>query len=101
MQVFNRKCVRLLEDAGLRIALYTRYMDDGRKFLQPVMNGLRWIGGALEYSLQLEDEDEKRSPLDMTVGVLKETARGIADYLSFTFETTRMGGSQRWTPALE
>ena len=34
----------LVEEAGLKIELYMRYMDDGRRFLQPVKRGGRWIG---------------------------------------------------------
>ena len=32
MQVVDRKWARLVEDAGLKIALYLRYMDDGENF---------------------------------------------------------------------
>ena len=43
MQIFDRKWMDLVKDAGLLIELYMRYMDDGRKFLQPIRRGWRWM----------------------------------------------------------
>ena len=64
-----------------------RYMDDGRKFMQPLKRGWRWENGSLAYSRKWELEDESRSPLDITIAALRETVRGILSYLSFTFES--------------
>ena len=90
----------LVKDAGLLIVLYMRYMDDGRKFLQPIRRGWRWMNGALMYTLRWDMEDEVKAAMEVTVGVLKETVRGVADYLDFTFET---GDDYQdgWLPTLD
>ena len=39
MQIFDRKWSNILEDQGVDIKLYSRYMDDGRILLHPIKRG--------------------------------------------------------------
>ena len=39
MQTFDKKWVDMVSEAGLSVALYMRYMDDGKKCLQPIKRG--------------------------------------------------------------
>ena len=87
MQIFDRRWMDLVRDAGLSIDLYMRYMDDGRKLLQPIRRGWRWVNGALVYTLRWDKEDEVKTAMEVTVGVLRDTVKRIADYLDFTFES--------------
>ena len=89
-----------VKEAGIRIRLYMRYMDDGRKFLQPIRRGWRWLDGKLMFSKRWELEDNDKSPLQMTVEVLKETVKGVAEYLNFTFETGQ-DFEDGWLPTLD
>ena len=47
MQVYDRRWMSTVEEGGISMKLYMRYMDDGRKFLQPLRKGWRWEDGAL------------------------------------------------------
>ena len=98
LQVFDRKWMKLVEGAKLAITLYMRYMDDGRKFLHPIRPGWRWIEGSLIFTKRWEEEDTKlgRSLLDITLGVVRESVKGIAEYLEFTFETAEDYDYQPW-----
>ena len=78
MQIFDRRWMRLVEEAGMKLRLYMRYMDDGRKLLQPFMKGLRWGDGSLTYCLKWEKEDQSRTPIEVTMAVLKGTVEGVA-----------------------
>ena len=100
MQVYDKRWESLVEGGGLRTKLYMRYMDDGRKFLQPLRRGWRWEEGTHVYSRRWELEDEGRSPLDITIAVLRETVRGILSYLSFTFESCQ-DYEDGWLPTLD
>ena len=100
MQVYDKKWLRLVEEGGINLKLYMRYMDDGRKFLQPIKRGWRWEAGSMVYRLQWELEDEERTPLDMTISVLRETVRGVLEYLRFTFESGE-DYVDGWLPALD
>ena len=64
-----------------------RYMDDGRKVLQPCKKGWRWRDGTLVYSVRWENEDHDRTGLDITKDIIKESINGIYDFLDFTVET--------------
>ena len=77
-----------------------RYMDDGRAFLHPVKRGWRSTGDKLEYCKKWEIEDAGKSQLEVTVEVVKESMRGVTDYLKFTYETGEDydGG---WLPTLD
>ena len=77
-------------------------MDDGRKFLQPIKRGWRWLENTLVYTLrwELEDMEEQRSGLEMSLNVIRETVKGISDYLEFTFETVEDFGD-KWLPTLD
>ena len=46
MQVFDKKWGDLVGRTGLKIDLYSRYMDDGRIFLHPIQRGWRWVEGS-------------------------------------------------------
>ena len=81
-QVWDRRWMQRVEGAGLKIDLYSRYMDDGMLFLHPVKRGWRWTGEGLVYSKRWEQEDEGRSLLEVS-----DSMEGISSYLSFTFES--------------
>ena len=100
LQVWDRKWVQRMEGAGVKIDLYSRYMDDGRAFLQPIKRGWRWRGEGLVFSKVWEKEDEGRSLLDITVEAIKGSMEGISSYLSFTLET---GADYQdgWLPTLD
>ena len=88
------------EGRGINLKLYMRYMDDGRKFLQPIKRGWRVEAGSLVYSLKWELEDVGRTPVDMTISVLRETVSGVLDYLRFTFESGE-DYEDGWLPTLD
>ena len=102
LQVFDRKWERVITNAGVKMELYMRYMDDGRKFLHPIKYGWRWIDGSMVYSRGWEYDDQvmSRSHLEVTMGVVKETVKGIADYLEFTFESGE-DYPDKWLPTLD
>ena len=39
MQIYDKKWLKLVEEGGLKLKLYMRYMDDGRKMMQPLKRG--------------------------------------------------------------
>ena len=100
MQIWDKKWVSRVEEAGLRLRLYTRYMDDGSIFLQPVKRGWRWKSGSLKYRKQWEMEDKDRSLKDITMEVIKNSMVGISSYLSFTYETGE-DFHDGWLPTLD
>ena len=100
MQCFDRRWMTVIEESGMRIELYTRYMDDGRALLHPVKKGWRWIDGGLTFCRRWELEDEKSEPLDLTVEAMKMSMSGIMDYLKFTYETKDDFGDG-WLPTLD
>ena len=85
--MFDGRWEKLVTQAGLRIKLYMRYMDDGRTILQPERRGWRWILGELVYCKRWELEDESRTTLDTTLEILKDSMRGVMSYLTFTYES--------------
>ena len=100
MQVFDKRWILKVEESGLQIDLYMRYMDDGRIVLYPIKRGWRWINSGLVYCKKWEVEDENVSLLDITVRALQESMKGVASYLKFTYET----GSDYvdgWLPTLD
>ena len=86
MQMFDLNWETQVVEAGLRIKLYIRYMDDGRLFLHTVKRGWRWRMGELVYCKKWEMEDQDRTLLDITLEVLKESMREVVNYLPFTYE---------------
>ena len=84
MQVLDTRWEDLVRSGGVTLDLYMRYMDDGRKLLQPIRRGWRWMGNQLVFRLRWEQEDRSRTPLDMTVGLVKETINGTFDFVDFT-----------------
>ena len=100
MQIYDRKWMNRVVDAGLVVELYTRYMDDGRKLLQPIKRGWRWEDGRLQFCMRWKHEDMDKSLTEVTVGVLKGTVSGITDYLNFTFETGE-DYNDGWLPTLD
>ena len=100
MQVYDRKWEAMVKEAGVKLNLYMRYMDDGRKFLHPIRKGWRWEGGSLQYSRGWEVEDMNKSPLDVTIAVLRDSVKGVLSYLSFTFESGQ-DFDDGWLPTLD
>ena len=87
MQEFDSEWLKLVEGGGLEISLYMRLMDDGRKLLQPVRKGWRWLDGGMVYCRRWEEEDVELTPMEVTVGLLRSAVEGVVDYLDFTFES--------------
>ena len=52
MQVFDGRWVGRIINAGLKIDLYTRYMDDGRIFCHQIKRGWRWLDGRMVFCLR-------------------------------------------------
>ena len=100
MQVYDRRWLRVVEEIGIKMRQYMRYMDDGRKFLQPVRRGWRWENGKLNYCIKWEREDATKTPLEVTIAVLKETVKGVMNFLRFTFESGEDYGDG-WLPTLD
>ena len=100
MQIFDKKWTNLVEKEGIELTLYMRYMDDGRKLLQPIRKGWRWEEGSLMYSRRWEEEDCDRSPLQMTVSILQGSMKGLFGFLEFTFETGE-DFDDGWLPTLD
>ena len=87
MQIFDQKWEGLVMNAGLNIKLYMRYMDDGRIFSQPIKRGWRWINNSLVYSIKWEREDMSRSLMEVSMDIMKESMRGVTNFLEFTYES--------------
>ena len=87
MQVFDKKWRKRVEEAGLRLFLVLRYMDDGRVFMPPVKPGWRWVGAKLLFCHAWQVEDAKLSPLEITKRVVHGSLGGVMSYLKFTIET--------------
>ena len=56
MQIFDGRWVDKLSSSGLKLNLYTRYMDDGRLFCHPIKRGWRWVEGKMLFCLKWEAE---------------------------------------------
>ena len=52
------------------------------------------------YSRRWEEEDSEKTPLEMTVTILRETVTGVETYLEFTFETGA-DFEDGWLPTLD
>ena len=52
------------------------------------------------YCRRWEIEDASRSPLDMTVGIMRDSMRGVINYLTFTYETGEEY-EDGWLPTLD
>ena len=50
MCIFDKLWKEVVTKAGLLIALYIRYMDDGRMIMHPIKAGWRWEAGSLRKS---------------------------------------------------
>ena len=92
--------MKLVEGGGLEISLYMRYMDDGRKLLQPVKKGWRWVDGGMVYCRRWEEEDALLTPMEVTIGLLRSTAGCVIEYLDFTFESGA-DYPDGWLPTLD
>ena len=102
MQIFDRKWGTILEDQGVDIKLYARYMDDGRAFLHPLQRGWRWVGGVgLKFCLTWQFEDAALSPTEVTKRALLGSMEGVEPYLKFTAETGEDPGFNGWLPTLD
>ena len=102
MQIFDRKWGTILEDQGVDIKLYARYMDDGRAFLHPLLHGWRWVGGVgLKFSLTWQQEDATLSPTEVIKRALLGSMEGVEPYLKFTVESGEDPGFNGWLPTLD
>ena len=81
MQEFDKIWLDSVQQGGLVVELYMRYMDDGRKLLHPIKSGWRWVDGKMQFCGRWVEEDMLRSPLERTVELLKCTMGGGVDYL--------------------
>ena len=100
MQVFDKKWGDLVGRTGLKIDLYSRYMDDGRIFLHPLKRGWRWMDGRLRFCQRWEMEDGGKSLLEVTRDALASSMKGVASYLSFTYESGE-DYPDGWLPSLD
>ena len=87
MCLWDKYWLERLAVQGLQLALYARYMDDGRCVLHPVKPGWRWTQGGLYYSPLWQVEDMELSPVERTRRVLHESMKGVINCLEFTTET--------------
>ena len=102
MQIFDKKWVGLVQGGGMYLKLYMRYMDDGRALLQALKRGWRWRNNRLVYCLRWEQEDVKRSQLEVTVEAVKESMKGVTNFLKFTYETGEdYQDGWLWLPTLD
>ena len=83
---WDRKWGEMMRNQKLEIWKYMRYMDDGRVFLQPIKRGWRWMMGEMVYCRRWEKEDHARSLLDITLETIRDSMKGVTNYLTFTFE---------------
>ena len=100
MQIFDGRWLDIIGGTGLKIDLYTRYMDDGRLLFHPIKRGWRWVEGRMLFCLKWEAEDMDRSLLDISVAAIKESMVGVAEYLKFTYETGA-DYNDGWLPTLD
>ena len=102
MQVFDKKWINKLEDQGVDIKLYFRYMDDGRSLLHPFHHGWRWSeDGRLQYSKSWAEEDGHLTPTEVTKRILLNSMRDVEPYLRFTVETGEDPEFGGWLPTLD
>ena len=102
MQVFDRKWTKKLEDQGVDVKLYKRYMDDGRTILHPFHHGWKWLQGeGLMFNKKWVLEDNQMSLVEVTKNILLESMRGVEPYLKFTVETGEDPGYNGWLPTLD
>ena len=100
MQIFDVKWEDRLGELGLKIWLYSRYMDDGRAAMPPIKPGWRWQGSSLKYCIRWEQEDQELSDIEITKRVILRTLNGVEGYLSFTIETEE-DYPEGWLPTLD
>ena len=102
MQLFDGKWKNVLTELGIVVWLMFRYVDDGRVILPPIKPGWRWEDGELVYCKKWELEDQTTSGEQRTKLILKETMKGVEDYLTFTVESCEdFGGVGGWLPTLD
>ena len=51
------------------------------------MEGSRWIENKLVYTRRWEEEDKSKTPLEVTIGVLRDSMMEVINYLTFTYES--------------
>ena len=100
MQMFDKQWEALVGNAGLKLSLYMRYMDDGRIFLHQIQRGWKWRMGQLVFCRRWQLEDASKNLQEITMEVLRESMRGVVNYLSFTYETGSEY-SDGWLPTLD
>ena len=86
MNLFDRKWKLRLQELGIKTWLMMRYIDDSRTALPPLRAGWRWDQGSIRYSKVWEEEDELSGEI-RTKNIMKETMKGIEEYLEFTVES--------------
>ena len=101
MQIFDKKWNQIIEDQGVDIKLYFRYMDDGRAILHPFKHGWRWVEGGLHFQQDWENEDSQLSPTEVTKRIILDSMQGVETYLKFTAETGEDPGFEGWLPTLD
>ena len=100
MPVYDRKWEELVKGEGINLELYVRYMDDGRIFCHALKRGWRWVEGGMRFCDKWAREDQDRTLLDISVEVMKESMKGVKEYLPFTVETGADYGDG-WLPTLD
>ena len=66
----------------------------------PFKRGWRWLNNSLVFSIRWEREDIGRSLMDVSVDIMKESLKGVPNFLEFTYE---FGDdySDGWLPTLD
>ena len=90
-----------MEQCGVNIKLYVRYMDDGRTVLHPFKHGWRWEGDGIKFRGKWEQEDQDLTPTEITKNILLGSMMGVEDFLKFTVETDEDPGFGGWLPTLD
>ena len=81
------KWKRRLQELGITTLLISRYVDDSRAILQPIIPGWRWMDDDLRYAKRWEQEDKDIPGEIRTRNILVKTMTGLESYLAFPAET--------------
>ena len=98
MCAWDRRWRNRMEELGVKILLYSRYMDDGRAHLPPFKSGWRWEEGEIRYKEAWRKEDADLSGEEITRRIVHESMQGVMEPLRFT---TEIGEDDGWLPTLD
>ena len=86
MDKWAKDFLQRTQDAGMRLHLFAKYVDDVNVVMGMLRLGMRWQGKSLVYSEEMEEKDREAGLTreDVTMERVRELADDVIDWLDFT-----------------